>query len=589
MKRLALVFIGILLLGMMVPAVAETIYIGEGTGTQRFPLGNYFGYERSAAIYAAGELGNMDMEITSLGWYATLGFSEFPFPVKIYLKEVNSLVLSAGPWANHVDGATEVYDGDISLILPNVWTTFNLSGPFQHEADKHLLVLVETNAGYYGYAEEGGLGFRYSITGDIDLHAHWGSDWNPPTGNGTGSNQRPNIAIGYQEGQTPVYYTYSLFLNASDGGSYAFTGPMDGSTGIPMTTGPQEEDVNPFIGTYTIAEEAPEGFFWMNETLEIDADDFEEDPDYPNSFTASGVFELQQIYTWPLKAVDRVTLAPIADATIWYEWEGNAVAVGTTDAEGRFVFTSQPGNNLYPGAGVYFMTKPGYFNWDPEALQMDIRFLTQDLDESIFEAETSVPVELSSFTATLSAQSYVQINWITQSENSLMGWRLYRGETSSQQDALTITPILIPATNTSQQQIYSLSDTEVELGSIYYYWLECVEAASSSFYGPVSVTVESEMPGIYPTVTQLKNAWPNPFKAQTGTTIGVDIKEGETGSLTIYNIQGQALKTQQLANGSHEVVWNGLDSNGKACGSGIYFYKLSTSSLNQSKKMVIIK
>jgi hypothetical protein len=35
--------------------------------------------------------------------------------------------------------------------------------------------------------------------------------------------------------------------------------------------------------------------------------------------------------------------------------------------------------------------------------------------------------------------------------------------------------------------------------------------------------------------------------------------------------------------------WNGKDSKGNVCGSGIYFYKLSTPSMNMTKKMVIVK
>jgi|LSQX01.2.fsa_nt_gb hypothetical protein len=329
-------------------------------------------------------------------------------------------------------------------------------------------------------------------------------------------------------------------------------------------------------------------------------------PAMAEALHGSDVFELQQIYTWPVMAIEvnwpielwqknsqiqnqgKYSQTPIAGATVWFDDGSGPVAVGSTDADGRYIFTSQPGNNLYPGAGIYFMTDPGFIFWNPEYVVMSIMYLNEDLDESIFKAENPIPHFLISFTAR-SDQNHVKIMWGTLYENDLLGWCVYRSEQNNHLNAQNITPDMIPATNSSQIQTYSLIDTEVELGGIYYYWLECVEAASSTVYGPVSVTVEGEVPGIYPTLSQLKNAWPNPFKAQTGTTIGVDIKEGETGSLTIYNIRGQLLKTQQLASGSHELVWNGLDVSGKACGSGIYFYKLITPSLIQSKKMVIIK
>jgi len=87
----------------------------------------------------------------------------------------------------------------------------------------------------------------------------------------------------------------------------------------------------------------------------------------------------------------------------------------------------------------------------------------------------------------------------------------------------------------------------------------------------------------------MKNAYPNPFKANSSTNIEVSLKAGDTGTLSIYNVQGQLVKIVSLTEGTHMVNWNGRDTRGNACGSGIYFYKLSTQSMNQTKKMVIVK
>ena len=50
----------------------QTITVGTGTSTQVYPLGNYYGYERSASLYTSGEIlysGN----ILSLAWQAATG------------------------------------------------------------------------------------------------------------------------------------------------------------------------------------------------------------------------------------------------------------------------------------------------------------------------------------------------------------------------------------------------------------------------------------------------------------------------------------------------------------------------------------
>lgn len=73
------------------------------------------------------------------------------------------------------------------------------------------------------------------------------------------------------------------------------------------------------------------------------------------------------------------------------------------------------------------------------------------------------------------------------------------------------------------------------------------------------------------------------------TRIAVDIKEGETGTLEIYNIAGQKIKSQTMAAGSHNIDWDGKDASGRQVASGVYYYKLSTGSYTQSRKLVIVK
>jgi len=210
-------------------------------------------------------------------------------------------------------------------------------------------------------------------------------------------------------------------------------------------------------------------------------------------------------------------------------------------------------------------------------------------------AQPPLPVELTSFTALFvipespNDKPYVQLNWISQSETNLSGYRVYRNEENSLENAILITPTMIPATNTSEENSYSIEDSEVENNVTYYYWLESVDFNNSQFYGPVTVTIEGNVLPVLPEITTLNNAYPNPFRAKNSTKIEVGIKAGETGTFTIYNIRGEVVKSIKLTQGYHTINWDGKDSKGKTCGSGIYFYRLNTPSLNKTKKMVIIK
>ncbi len=240
-------------------------------------------------------------------------------------------------------------------------------------------------------------------------------------------------------------------------------------------------------------------------------------------------------------------------------------------------------------AGTYHVVLDGW-TFDP-ANYVYAGTATETITFVGTEDDPTVPVELSSFTAQLTAQNFVKLTWVSQTETGMWGYRVYRAESDNQATAQLITPTLIPATNTSSTQVYNLEDKEVEIGSTYWYWLEAVEITGvGQFYGqPVSVKVEGEIPPVLPTVTSMSNAYPNPFKQTSSTSIDVRIKEGENGTVTIYNILGQAVKSFRVSQGDHKLTWNGKDARGNNCGSGIYFYKLSTPSTNVTKKMVIVK
>ncbi len=205
------------------------------------------------------------------------------------------------------------------------------------------------------------------------------------------------------------------------------------------------------------------------------------------------------------------------------------------------------------------------------------------------EDDETLPVELSSFTAVQTAQNLAKITWVSQSETGLLGYNVYRNELNSPQSALMITPVLIGATNTSTTHTYSITDSEVEIGHTYWYWLESVDYGSSNFYGPVSILMEGDTPALVPGQTTMRNAYPNPFKAIGGTTIEVGVKENDGGSVTIYNVIGQEVISFPVTPGYNNINWNGQSSRGKVCPTGIYFYKLSTNSSNQTRKLLIIK
>ena len=83
---------------------------------------------------------------------------------------------------------------------------------------------------------------------------------------------------------------------------------------------------------------------------------------------------------------------------------------------------------------------------------------------------------------------------------------------------------------------------------------------------------------------------PNPFNPTTAISFTID-NQGYV-ELAIYNVKGEKVRTlvnENLNADTHSVIWNGMDDNGRATASGVYFYKMKSGSFTSTKKMVLMK
>jgi len=362
----------------------------------------------------------------------------------------------------------------------------------------------------------------------------------------------------------PPTTTYTLNVNGPDG--YAVTGPVAGTTDYVATD--NNDMVNDLVGSYTIAAvTAPS--YWAVNPIEVTAADFD-----AVTHIANINFEL-------------ITVNPVDPTSFPAYPAGNVTGFIVTGTGTHDLYIARQAGEI--GALAYinsaWIAPDGAPDWTWTGVNFDAK-----APIPVVVYGPTLPVELSSFTGTMTAEYFVQLNWTSQSETSLLGYRVLRGETADVNSAVSITPTLVTATNTSTTQNYSITDTEVENNTTYSYWLESVNMdGTSEFHGPVNVLVQHEVPPVLPEYTSMRNAYPNPFAQNSSTNLEVSVKAGETGTVTIYNILGQVVKTYTVREGLNNLNWNGKDSKGNTCGSGIYFYRLSTPSMNQTKKMVIVK
>lgn len=206
--------------------------------------------------------------------------------------------------------------------------------------------------------------------------------------------------------------------------------------------------------------------------------------------------------------------------------------------------------------------------------------------------ETHVPVELSSFTAAISADNFVNLSWVTQSETGVLGYYVLRNTESDLGSALTVSQ-LIPATNSSEQQSYIFKDSELFEDGLYYYWLQNSDLDGTvQFHGPISVEFSTAniTPPTPPLVTELQAIYPNPFNPMAY--IPFTLANEANVSFSIYNARGQLVRKLQVgakASGRHRIEWDGRDEQGGACSTGVYYIRMDADSQSFTRKAVLMK
>lgn len=88
----------------------------------------------------------------------------------------------------------------------------------------------------------------------------------------------------------------------------------------------------------------------------------------------------------------------------------------------------------------------------------------------------------------------------------------------------------------------------------------------------------------------LRQNYPNPFNPST--TIEFQLPERSSVTLTVSNILGQevvVLVNRTLSAGTHKIIWDGMDDDGRPMPSGVYLYDLKTNDYRMTRKMLLLK
>ncbi|MCD6161247.1 MAG: T9SS type A sorting domain-containing protein [candidate division Zixibacteria bacterium] len=105
-----------------------------------------------------------------------------------------------------------------------------------------------------------------------------------------------------------------------------------------------------------------------------------------------------------------------------------------------------------------------------------------------------------------------------------------------------------------------------------------------------SVEEPTALSPVLPNGITLSQNYPNPFNAQTR--IEYHLSSPMKINLAVYNLRGELVNTLyngHQSEGTHNLIWDGRNNKGDEVVSGIYFYRLTSGDISESRSLLMLK
>jgi subtilisin family serine protease len=195
----------------------------------------------------------------------------------------------------------------------------------------------------------------------------------------------------------------------------------------------------------------------------------------------------------------------------------------------------------------------------------------------------TVPVELTSFTANIIENNYVELTWITSTEKNNYGFEVqkkYEGQSYQ-------TIAFISGNGTTTNRItYNYTDKNIQSNRVYYRLKQIDYNGDISYSSEIFVDLQT------PNNFILYQNYPNPFNPTTSIKFAISsLPDGKASTqlvqLKVYDVLGNEVATlvnEEKSAGIYEVEFNA-----RKFASGVYYYKLQAGDFVQMKKMILMK
>ncbi|HOV16313.1 MAG TPA: carboxypeptidase regulatory-like domain-containing protein [Candidatus Cloacimonadota bacterium] len=254
------------------------------------------------------------------------------------------------------------------------------------------------------------------------------------------------------------------------------------------------------------------------------------------------------------------------------DWEESTV----TNASGAYTINHlRPGNYYVVAYSIY--TAPTYYDnvltWE-DADAVAVHGPVSGIDFNLTASEADGPCNLSGRITDAEGQTIANaIVMLTGSNNEVLGFAR-----ANETGFYTVSNV--------PSQVYTVVTTKLGYGTVTQN-LTLTGNQSLNFVLNAPTTNED---AVVPVVHAAMNIYPNPFK--TNAVISYTAPKDSQVAVRIYNLKGQCIKTllnSKVKSGSHTLVWDGSDHNGKSVANGIYFVKLQGTGFTISQKITIMR
>ncbi|MCK5146983.1 T9SS type A sorting domain-containing protein [bacterium] len=303
------------------------------------------------------------------------------------------------------------------------------------------------------------------------------------------------------------------------------------------------------------------------------------------SFTiSSGNFNVHELYLIPLnsgKTIEQNNNILVRGKLVGSEQFTHTIpwnTINTSSSNNYFTYVDLNSYSAYTLDEIEFIIEPYGTN--------SVVYLM--IDDFQFEADASLPVALSSFSASCEGRS-IFLEWRTESETNNLGFILERstgGNVWTTIASYKTDDALEGQGNTSSATDYMFMDSDVDGETAYSYRLSDV-SLDSEINTYASLTIISEP---MPKATEMEKAYPNPFNPKTY--IAYHLAEDADVNIAVFDMLGRQLKTLYTGNqyaGSYHVYWTATNYLGRKVPTGTYFIRMQAGDIQRVQKVILIK